>query len=275
MKKEFDRTLGTDFIQSVPKNAGVYLFRNRDNKVIYIGKAKDLRNRLLQYRHSTRKKTHRKMRLIIKEASSIEFKICSSETEALLLENQLIQNLQPEFNVAGAYSFLYPCLGIASSYKHPKWMGICYTTNPKAFLDSPFKLFGAYRSRAIVSEAYRSLNTLIAFFAHKDFREKKLFSDISYSSVFFYRQIDQIIQEQLIALFRGESEDGLEILIDILLENPNARKAASEIQSHLKNIKYFFRKEAQKLRLIMDTMKITDAFIPQEERDKLFIQGQG
>ena len=274
MKKEFDRTLGIDFIQSIPKNPGVYLFRNKDSRVIYIGKAKDLRNRLSQYRGTTRKKTHRKMRLIIKEASSVEFKICTSEKEALLLENQLIQNYQPEFNVAGAYSFLYPCLGIARSYKHPKWMGICYTTNPDAFLDSPFELFGAYRSREIVSEAYRSLNALINFFAHKDFREKKLFSDISYSSVFIYRQIDQMLQEKLITLFRGESEDGLGILVDILLENPNARKDASEIQSHLKNIKYFFRKEAQKLRLIMNKMKLTHSFTPQNERDKLFIQCQ-
>jgi len=274
MNKEFDKTLGEDFIQSVPKKPGIYIFRNMDNSVIYIGKAKDLRNRLSQYKNTTRKKNHRKMRTIIKEASSIELKVCLSEKEALLLENQLIQNFKPEFNVSGAYSFLYPCLGIARHYKNPKWMGICYTTNPEAFLDSAFELFGSYRSREIVLEAYRSLVTLIGFFAHKDFQEKKQYSEIPYSSVFIYRQVDLSLQNGLMTLFRGESENGLETLIDILLENPNARKEASEIQGHLKNIKRFYRNEAKKLRIMQDKLKIEHSFIPQHDRDPFFIQCQ-
>ena len=274
MNKEFDKTLGENFIQSVPKEPGVYIFRNTDQSVIYIGKAKDLRKRLSQYRNPTRKKIHRKMRTIIKEATSIELKVCLSEKEALLLENQLIQNYKPEFNVSGAYSFLYPCLGVAMHYKNPKWMGICYTTNPEAFLDSAFELFGAYRSREIVLDAYRSLNTLINFFAHKDFQEKKQYSEISYSSVFIYRQVDASLQKGLMTLFRGESVEGLGTLVEILLENPNARKEASEIQGHLKNIKRFYRKEAQKLRITQDKLKIEHSFIPQQDRDPLFIQCQ-
>ncbi len=92
MTKEFDYTFGADFIQSIPKTPGIYIFRNKDNTVIYIGKAKDLRNRLSQYRNTTRKKNHRKMRMIVKEAISVEFKKCESDKEALLLENNLIQN---------------------------------------------------------------------------------------------------------------------------------------------------------------------------------------
>ncbi len=274
MNKEFDRTLGNDFLQSVPKEPGIYIFRNRDKTVIYVGKAKNLRNRLSQYKHTTRKKIHRKMKLIVKEATSVEFKICKTEKDALLLENQLIQDFKPEFNVSGAFSFLYPYIGIAQHYKNSKWMGICYTTNPKAFLDSQFELHGAYRSRGIVTDAYRSMITLMGFFAHKDLKEKKPFSELAYSSVFIYRQVDQSLQKELLRLFRGESADGLGTLAEILLENPKARKDAFEIQKHLKTIAFFYKKEAQKLRQVLNQLKISDAYISQTDRDKLFIQCQ-
>jgi excinuclease ABC subunit C len=241
MNNEFDKTFGADFIKSVPEGAN-------------------------------RKKRHRKMRAITKKAVQVEIKPCSSEKEALLMENQLIQDHKPYLNVSGAYSFLYPYIGIFWDSQKPRWLGICHTTAPENFINTSFTLFGAYRSRAIVGNAYRSLNALIEYVAHKDQKETKHYIDYPYSSVSFYRQVDKDLPRGLTAFFRGESRDGLTVLIEILLEKPDARKDASEIQEHLKNLTLFYEEEAQKLRSMLDKFGMTHSYISQYDRDRLFIE---
>jgi excinuclease ABC subunit C len=271
MNNEFDKTFGADFINSVPEESGVYIFRNIENTIIYVGKAKNLRKRLSQYRGANRKKKHRKMRAITKKAVQVELKTCSSEKEALLLENQLIQEHKPYLNVSGAYSFLYPYIGIFWDSQKPSWLGVCQTTVPEEFIGTSFTLFGAYRSRAIVGNAYRSLNALIKYIAHKDHKETKRYRDYPYSNVSFYRQVDQDLPRGLTAFFRGESRDGLTVLTEILLEKPDARKDASEIQEHLKTLTLFYEEEAQKLRSMLDKFGMTQSYISQYDRDRLFI----
>jgi len=271
MNRKFDKIFGTDFIKTVPEAPGVYIFRNMDNGIIYVGKSKNLKKRLSQYRNANRKKRHRKMRAVIKNAVSVEHQICTSEKEALLLENGLIQEHKPVLNVSGVYYFLYPYMGIAWNASHPTWLGICYTTSPDEFKETPFNLFGAYRSRIVVGEAYRSLNTLLKYFAHKDHRETRQYRDFSYSSVSFYRQVDKDLHKGLTALFRGESQDGLGAIAKILLEKPDAGKKAAQIQDDLNNLMLFYKKEAKKLRLTLDKLGISQSCISQDDRDKLFI----
>lgn len=271
MFKEFDKTFGLDFIQSVPNKPGVYIFK-RTETIIYVGKAKNLKTRLSQYRGATRKKIHQKMRQIVKEASCVLLQNCESEKEALVLENRLIQTHQPKFNVSGAYSFLYPYLGLAAAYKTPKWLAICYTTHPDEFKKEPFELYGSFRSRHIVQEAYDSLVFLLDFIGHKDLAERKKLSNLTYSRVTIFRQIPNDIQNQLKSFLSGKSEAGLACLLELLLEKGKARKQASEIQMHLKKLKTFYKQEGKKLREVLDQLGTSTTFIDQKDRDRLFIE---
>ena len=106
----FDRKFGA--LGDLPRGPGVYLFRDADGNVLYAGKAKDLRRRLAGYRNATPRKAHRKMRTLVREAATLEVRPQESEKHALLLENELIRTLRPPFNVDGAFSFLYPALGV-------------------------------------------------------------------------------------------------------------------------------------------------------------------
>mgnify|MGYP000944243814 CR=1 FL=1 len=86
------------FSDSIPKDPGVYRFINAEGQVIYVGKAKNLRNRLSSY-FGDKKHQYFKTRTMVRHAHHIEFTIVESEQDALLLENTLIKQIQPRYNV--------------------------------------------------------------------------------------------------------------------------------------------------------------------------------
>ena len=85
-------------LKNVPTNAGIYIHKNAAGKIIYVGKAKNLRNRVRSYFHSSRNhdpKTRQLVRLI----ADFEFIVVDNEVEALVLESNLIKKHKPRFNV--------------------------------------------------------------------------------------------------------------------------------------------------------------------------------
>lgn len=84
--------------KSIPANPGVYKFYNADSKLIYVGKAKNLRKRVSSY-FTASKTISRKTKTLVREIESIKFAIVNSEFDALLLENNLIKENQPKYNI--------------------------------------------------------------------------------------------------------------------------------------------------------------------------------
>ena len=94
-----------------PQSSGVYLWRNADNTVIYVGKAKNLKNRLCSY-FSGQKNIKTKM--LIAHAVLIEYITTTNEYEALLLENNLIKKYSPRYNINLKDGKSYPVLRITN-----------------------------------------------------------------------------------------------------------------------------------------------------------------
>lgn len=94
-----------------PSSSGVYLWRNIDNIVIYVGKAKNLKNRLSSYFSGEK---HIKTQLLISNAKSIEYITTSNEYEAFLLENNLIKKYSPKYNIQLKDGKSYPVLKITN-----------------------------------------------------------------------------------------------------------------------------------------------------------------
>src|SRR5262245_34238720 len=113
--RNFDRNFGTEFLESLPGSPGVYLVYGHQNELINIGRAKNLKRRLSQYRTTLSRKKYRRMRGIVKEAARIETQCAETHLEACLTEAMLIQKYRPRWNIVGAYSFLYPLIGIRSA----------------------------------------------------------------------------------------------------------------------------------------------------------------
>ncbi len=83
-------------LKSIPHNPGVYLYLDNTGKIIYVGKAKDLQKRVSSYFG----KVHSgKLRVLVRRIADIRFVVTGSETDALLLENNLIKQHQPRYNV--------------------------------------------------------------------------------------------------------------------------------------------------------------------------------
>ena len=86
-----------DIAQTIPREPGIYKYYNKENELLYVGKAKDLRKRVSSYflKNLTSYKTHE----LVNRISHIEFTIVNSEQDAFFLENSLIKNFQPRFNI--------------------------------------------------------------------------------------------------------------------------------------------------------------------------------
>ncbi|MGL4855242.1 MAG: GIY-YIG nuclease family protein, partial [Lentisphaeria bacterium] len=86
--------------QNLPNQPGVYVFRNSFSEVIYVGKAKSLRKRVSSYLLPSKKNTpDPKLRSLIHSIADVDTYVVKSETEALLLESQLIKKYTPRYNI--------------------------------------------------------------------------------------------------------------------------------------------------------------------------------
>ena len=83
---------------SIPKDPGVYRFYDKEETILYVGKAKNLKNRLSSYFGNKKHQTH-KTRTMVKNADHIDYTIVQTETDALLLEATMIKKYQPRYNV--------------------------------------------------------------------------------------------------------------------------------------------------------------------------------
>lgn len=98
-------------IQSTPKKPGVYQYYDEDGKILYIGKAKNLKNRVQSYFNNDKTKSG-KTRLLVRKISSIRYIVTETEMDALLLENNLIKKHQPRYNVMLKDDKTYPWICI-------------------------------------------------------------------------------------------------------------------------------------------------------------------
>lgn len=111
--------ISKDEVNKLPKCPGVYIFRDKSSRIIYIGKAKSLKDRVRYYTYSGYNHSKRTRRLI-KAARSVEFIACGSELEALLLESRLIKENLPEYNVAQRRYRDFPFIKITLNEQFPR-----------------------------------------------------------------------------------------------------------------------------------------------------------
>lgn len=97
-------------IQTLPDNPGVYQYYDKDGKILYVGKAKNLKKRVSSYFNKIH--DNAKTNVLVKKIVSIKHIVVPTETDALLLENNLIKTLQPRYNVLLRDDKTYPWICI-------------------------------------------------------------------------------------------------------------------------------------------------------------------
>jgi len=267
--RDFDRKFGTDFMDSLPGSPGVYLIYDRSGELIYVGKAKNLKRRLSQYRNVVRRKKHRRMRGIVKDAARIEIQTVATDLDACLTETTLIQKHRPRWNIVGAYTFLYPLVGIRQREGN---MEFCLTTTPDVILEKHpgFEFHGAYRSRRITADAFFSLMRLLKFVGHLNpsTRRNRI---PRYSYMVSFRRLPPDWTAIWSSFYKGESSDAIKELVLQLTEKSAARRRSEEIQEHLNHLKRFWRREVLTLAKARHATGFIEWPVPQSHRDLVFL----
>src|SRR5512141_3198068 len=106
-------------IKELPERPGVYLHKNAEDEVIYVGKARNLRSRVSSYLVGRGARDAKTMTLV-NEIDSIDFVTTNNELEAILLENNLIKTHQPRYNILLRDDKTYPYLKVTMSEDFPR-----------------------------------------------------------------------------------------------------------------------------------------------------------
>jgi len=140
-----------DIAKEAPMVPGVYVMKNRIGKVIYIGKAKNIRSRVKSYFQNS-KDLPPKTRILVSFIHDIDFLTTNTEAEAFLLEASLIKKHKPKYNIRLKDDRAYPYLHISLSHDFPR----LYLT--RKMKGSPKEYFGPFTSAFAVRETIKFLN---------------------------------------------------------------------------------------------------------------------
>jgi excinuclease ABC subunit C len=141
-----------ELLSRLPTDPGVYLMKDRKGKVIYVGKAKDVRARVAQYFRGQDERTFIATGLLERLLGDIETMVVTNEKEALLLENHLIKQHQPRFNVKLTDDKQYLVLRIDPKAEWPR------VEVGRRIQDDGAKYFGPYHSASSARETLRLVN---------------------------------------------------------------------------------------------------------------------
>lgn len=125
-----------NIVSNIPLNPGIYLMKNVDNKIIYVGKAKSLRRRVRQYFNKSPKTM--RIQKMVSQIENIEYIVTNNELEALVLECNYIKENMPKYNVMLKDDKSYPYIKITIQEKYPR----IYITRRR--LDDKNLYFGPY-----------------------------------------------------------------------------------------------------------------------------------
>ncbi|MCP9924334.1 excinuclease ABC subunit UvrC [Synechococcus lacustris C3-12m-Tous] len=143
-------------LKALPAEAGCYLMRDAEDRILYIGKSKSLRSRVRSYFRDGVPDRPR-IELMVRQVVDIEFIVTDSEAEALVLESNLIKNHQPHFNILLKDDKKYPYLCITWSEDYPR----IFITRQRRFRKAHDRFYGPYvdvgllrRTLAIVKRVF-------------------------------------------------------------------------------------------------------------------------
>jgi excinuclease ABC subunit C len=108
-----NKILPKEVALKLPQNPGIYKFFDQENNLLYVGKAKNLKNRVSSYFNQSANHSRKTMRLVA-QIDHLEFTVVNTEYDALLLENSLIKNHQPKYNILLKDDKTYPYICVTN-----------------------------------------------------------------------------------------------------------------------------------------------------------------
>jgi excinuclease ABC subunit C len=237
-------------LNNLPSKPGVYQFKNDKDKVIYVGKARNLKNRVKCYFHS--KLSNAKTEALVKKIIDLELVVTDSEIEALVLENNLIKELKPRYNIDLKDDKSFPFIKITNE-PFPQ----VYST--RRVIKDGSKYFGPYTSVKSMKSALRMINQIFKIRSCKydindetiakkkfkvclDYHIKKC--DGPCEGLVSEKDYNDMVQE-VIKVIRGKTDDlikELELKMEITSSQTKFEKAA-EIRDKIHQLRIISSKQ--------------------------------
>lgn len=188
----------------VPHQSGCYLMKNIDGNIIYVGKSKNLKNRLNSYFNATHTG---KTKMLVKEIKDFEYILTSSELEALLLEINLIKKYNPKYNILLRDDKSYPYIELTCE-KIPR---LTIVRNPNIKKDKTHKLFGPYPNVGAARATIDLLNRIYPLRKCKNIAKKEcLYYHINQCLGYCIKKIEEDVinnmKEEIISFLNGNHE---------------------------------------------------------------------
>ena len=212
-------------LSKVPHLPGCYLMKNKDNVIIYVGKSKNLKNRLSSYF----KQTHTgKTGMLVKDIYTFDYIVTSTELESLLLEINLIKKYNPKYNILLTDDKSYPYIELTND-KIPRLLVV---RNPKVRKKNNY-IFGPYPNAGAARKTVELLNRLYPIRKCKNLGKKEcLYYHIGECLGYCTNNVDEekinAMKEEIISFLNGNHKivtDKLKMKMDFYSEKLEFEKA--------------------------------------------------
>ena len=160
-----------DQIASLPDSPGVYRYYNKEDILIYVGKAKSLKKRVTSY-FTKQSQYNRKTEKLVSEIFKLEYTLANSEFDALLLENNLIKQNQPKYNILLKDDKTFPYLCILKE-RFPRIISTRKYIPKQGEYFGPYSSVGSMNSVLELVRQLYSIRTCSLLLSHENIEEKK------------------------------------------------------------------------------------------------------
>ncbi len=188
----------------LPLRPGVYIMKDKGGKVIYVGKSRKLKNRVSQYFQASEKNA--KTAKMVASVDSFDYILCDTETEALTLENSLIKQYLPKYNIKLKDAKSYPYIKVSLDEAYPR----IFMTRSR--LSDKAKYFGPYSSAPAVNNAISTIQKTLGLHSCR----RVLPRDIGKERPCLYKQLGQCSAPCDGSIGESEYREKVMLAVDIL-----------------------------------------------------------
>ena len=263
---------GREFFTSIPEEPGVYRMLNDRREILYVGKAKNLRDRVRSYARVNAVNASRKVLRLVHFIRAIEWEILPDETAALLRENELLREISPAYNVVNTapHTYLFVHLRLEKD-------GI--RTHLAMSPDESYSdRFGAFKGLGMTYRMHKALHRLL-WMSFQSCRFGFELPTLLTSRRKLDHHLCQIpeggreLYGKLKRFFRGTSKTFLvEMAERILAREDLASFTRTFVQEDINTMLEFYEHSARRNRQIRKKFEIEDELIAQDEIDDLIVK---
>lgn len=270
-----EKRVGKEFFNELPTEPGIYKMYGLSEKLLYVGKAKNLRKRLFTYRSAKMGTTSRKTVRLIRMTHSITIELCDSEKEALLLENKLIRKHQPEFNYAKKQPETYYFISLEPSKNELEF-------SLQMHIPEKEYVFGAFKGHQLVRKTLGGIIRILYMLEHEIDTPFQLPSVLTRNLTPLKYSLplkrDSFTTNSawplLLDYLNGRSTQLAELFVDECRERELIESfAGSMILDDLESMEWFFDRCSNRNYQIRQQLELGSPLIPQEKLDDYLIEG--